>query len=248
MIKLESDERLDHLLGKSLKIIQSTNVFSFSLDAVLLAHFTYLPLQPSGLIVDLCAGNGVIPLFLSKRTKAHILGVEIQERLFDMARRSVCYNHLAEQIQMIHGDLRGIAGTIGFERYDVVTCNPPYFENIPDATKNANEHFTIARHEVACCLEDVVKSASQLLKQGGKFSIVHRPNRLMDLLTLMRQYRLEPKRLQFVYPKMKKEANMILLEAIKDGKPGLKILPPLVIYQDDDTYTPELDRMLNGRE
>ncbi len=242
---LKQDERLDHLLGESLKIIQSPSVFSFSLDAVLLANFTYLPLH-SGNIVDLCAGNGAIPLFLSKRTKANIIGVEIQERLFDMAARSIAYNQLTSQIRMIHADLNQACTLLGFEKYEVVTCNPPYFSNLPASEKNMNEHFTIARHEVKCTLEDVIRVSSQLLKQGGKLSLVHRPARLIELLLLMRQHRLEPKRLQFVYPKANKDANMILIDAIKDGKPGLKTLQPLIVYQDNNTYTIEMDKIING--
>ena len=248
---LKSGERLDDLYPSSadiaLQIIQSDEVFSFSLDAVLLAHFTYLPLRESGQVVDLCSGNGVVPLFLSQRTRAKLIGVEIQARLFDMAVRSVQHNQLNEQIEMIHGDLKGVASRVlGLERYDVVTCNPPYFVDVPASVKNAAEHFTIARHEVACTLEDVVRSASELLKQGGKFSIVHRPERLAELIVLMGQFRFEVKRLRFVHPKAHREANMVLLEAMKDGKPGVKVLPPLVVYEEDSRYTAELLQIMGA--
>ncbi len=244
-MKLREDERLDHLLGESLQIIQSPNVFSFSLDAVLLSRFAYLPIQ-KGVIVDLCSGNGVIPLFLSKRTSAKVIGVEIQERLYDMAVRSVAYNGLSDQIKMIHSDLNKIAPVIGFEKYDVVTCNPPYFPDIEASEKNRNEYFTIARHEVMCTLTDCVRVASQLLKQGGKLSLVHRPDRLIELFTLMKMARLEPKRVQFIYPKLGREANMVLVEATKDGKLGLKVLPPVIVYQDNDEYTVEMTQIING--
>ncbi|WP_201741307.1 tRNA1(Val) (adenine(37)-N6)-methyltransferase [Pradoshia eiseniae] len=242
---LKDDERLDYLLGEPLRIIQSPSVFSFSLDAVLLAKFVYVPIQ-KGNLVDLCAGNGVIPLLLSRRTKGHIHGVEIQERLHDMAERSVQYNNLSEQITMHHEDLNKILPVLGHDKYDVVTCNPPYFLTPAKEIQNDNEHYAIARHEIMCTLEDVVRVSSQLLKQGGKAAFVHRPGRLLDILTLMRKYRIEPKRLQFVYPKAGREANTILVEGIKGGSPDLKLLPPLVVYQDNNEYTDELKKMIDG--
>ncbi len=245
MVQLHNDERLDDLLASGLKIIQSPSVFAFSLDAVLLAHFTYIKIQ-KGITIDLCSGNGVIPLLLSKRTHGEIIGVEIQERLHNMAERSIVYNELSEQIQMVHGDLRKIISQIGLNKADVVTCNPPYFETITEEERNKNEHFAIARHEIYCTLEDVLFVGSQLLKQGGKFSLVHRPSRLLDIVTLMRKYRLEPKRLRFVYPKANKEANIILIEGIKDGRTALKVLPPLVVYNEEDEYTNEMSDILYG--
>ena len=245
MKMLKDDERLDYLLGEPLRIIQSPSVFSFSLDAVLLAKFVYVPIQ-KGNLVDLCAGNGVIPLLLSSRTKGHIHGVEIQERLHDMAVRSVQYNNLSEQITMHHEDLNKILPVLGHDKYDVVTCNPPYFLTPAKEIQNDNMHYAIARHEIMCTLEDVVRVSSQLLKQGGKAAFVHRPGRLLDILTLMRKYRIEPKRLQFVYPKAGREANTILVEGIKGGSPDLKLLPPLVVYKDNNEYTEELKEIIDG--
>lgn len=247
MIQLKADERLDYLLAENLRIIQSPSVFAFSLDAVLLARFAYLPIQ-KGKIVDLCSGNGVIPLLLSNRTKADLIGVEIQERLYDMAIRSVEYNELQKQIQMIHGDLKNMPPILGFNQYDVVTCNPPYFPLKSPDIINPNEHHAIARHEIYCTLEDVIRVSSQLLKQGGKAAFVHRPERLMDILSLMREFRLEPKRLRFVYPKLGKEANTILIEGIKNGNSGLKVLPPLFVYNEDNEYTPEVREILYGKK
>jgi tRNA1(Val) A37 N6-methylase TrmN6 len=244
---LKADERLDYLLAEDLRIIQSPSVFSFSLDAVLLANFSYVPFQ-RGKIVDLCSGNGIIPLLLSVRTKADITGVEIQERLLDMAERSIHYNQLDHKIKMVLGDVKEIKGLLDHSKYDVVTCNPPYFTTTPGNKKNTNEHYAIARHELLCTLEDVVKAASFVLKQGGKASFVHRPGRLMDLLSLMRKYRLEPKRLRFVYPKEGKEAHTILVEGIKDGKPDLKVLSPLYVYNDKNEYTKEVHEILYGKE
>lgn len=245
MLSLREDERLDYLLAENLRIIQSPNVFSFSLDAVLLARFVWVPIQ-KGKIVDLCSGNGVIPLFLSARTKGSITGVEIQGRLYDMAVRSIQYNKLADRLHMMHGDLKDAPKQLGYEKYDVVTCNPPYFPTLSREEININEHLAIARHEILCTLEDAVRSASQLVKQGGKVAFVHRPGRLIDMIELMRKYRLEPKRIQFVYPKAGKEANMLLIEAIKDGSPELKILEPIVVYDENNQYTPMMKEMLYG--
>ncbi|MGG1680117.1 tRNA1(Val) (adenine(37)-N6)-methyltransferase [Neobacillus sp. NRS-1170] len=245
MVILKEDERLDYLLAENLRIIQSPSVFAFSLDAVLLARFTYVPVQ-KGNLIDLCSGNGVIPLFLSARTKGKITGVEIQERLYDMAVRSIEYNELQDRLTMIHGDIKEMAKQLGFGKFDVVTCNPPYFTTPSKEEINPNEHLAIARHEILCTLEDAVKASSQLVRQGGKVAFVHRPGRLLDMITLMRSYRLEPKRIQFVYPKQGKEANTLLVEAIKDGSPDLKILPPLFVYNEKDEYTPEIREILYG--
>jgi len=242
---LKDDERLDYLLAEDLRIIQSPSVFSFSLDAVLLAKFTYVPFR-SGKIVDLCAGNGVIPLFLSARTKAQITAVELQERLVDMAERSIAYNNLNDQIKIMNDDVIGIAEKIGYEKYDLVTCNPPYFPAHEASDKNLLEHLAIARHEIYLTLDQAVKSASELLKQGGKTAFVHRPGRLLDIVTSMRAHRIEPKRIQFVYPKEGKEANTLLIEGTKDGKPDLKILPPLYVYDQEGNYTKEVRLLLYG--
>jgi tRNA1(Val) A37 N6-methylase TrmN6 len=247
MISLKEDERLDYLLAEDLRIIQSPSVFAFSLDAVLLARFAYVPIQ-KGNIIDLCTGNGVIPLLLSTRTKGTITGVEIQERLYDMAVRSIQYNQLEDRLHMIHGDLKDMPKQLGYGKFDVVTCNPPYFPTPSKDEINENEHLAIARHEIYCTLEDVIKTSSDLLRQGGKAAFVHRPGRLMDILTLMRKYRLEPKRLRLVYPKQGKEANTILVEGIKDGKPDLKILPPLFVYTNHNEYTKEVRHILYGEQ
>jgi tRNA1(Val) A37 N6-methylase TrmN6 len=245
MVDLIGDERLDYLLGEDLRIIQSPSVFSFSLDAVLLAKFVYVPIQ-KGNLLDLCSGNGVIPLFLSKRTKGTITGVEIQERLFNMAVRSITYNGLQNRLHMVHGDIKEMPSQLGYGKYDVITCNPPYFITPSGEEINENEYMAIARHEILCTLEDAISTASKLVKQGGKVAFVHRSGRLIDMITLMRKYRLEPKRVRFVYPKAGKEANTLLIEATKDASPDLKILPPLIVYQNDNEYTPEMSAILYG--
>ena len=242
---LKDDERLDYLLAEDLRIIQSPSVFSFSLDAVLLARFVQVP-KNKGHIIDLCSGNGVIPLFLSARTNAKITGVELQPRLHDMATRSIAYNNLAQQIDMQLGDVKDAPGTLGIEKYDVVTCNPPYFLAHELSEKNSSEHYAIARHELYLTLDEAIEATSRLLKQGGKAAFVHRPGRLLDIVSAMRANRLEPKRIRFVYPKRGKEANTLLIEAIKDGKPDLKILPPLYVYEENNEYTPEVRALLYG--
>ncbi|WP_337103190.1 tRNA1(Val) (adenine(37)-N6)-methyltransferase [Paenibacillus sp. YIM B09110] len=211
-----------------LKIIQSREVFSFSLDAVLLSRFANIPKR--GKIVDLCTGNGVIPMLLSTRTKAQIDAVEIQPRLADMARRSIEMNGLQEQIQVIEQDLRMYAKEAGNGVYDAVTVNPPYMP-VTAGDQNENEHYAIARHEIHCTLNDVMKASARLVRPGGKVAMVHRPSRLLDIVETMRKWKLEPKRVQFVHPHANAEANMILIEAMRDGKPDIKLLPPIMVYE-----------------
>jgi tRNA1(Val) A37 N6-methylase TrmN6 len=242
-ITLHPSERLDDLLTNDLKIIQSEEVFSFSMDAVLLARFCSVPAK--GSILDLCTGNGVIPLLLSTRTKAAITGVEIQHRLYDMAARNVQLNRLDQQIKMVHGDLREFHTTVGHGMYDAVTVNPPYLPAYA-GEQNINEHVAAARHEIYCSLEEVIAACSRLVKAGGKVSMVHRPGRLVDVLTIMRQYRLEPKRVRFVHPRLNQEANMVLVECLKDGKPDIRMLPPLIVYDSNHQYTPELMELYYG--
>ena len=244
---LQDDERLDHLLAEKMRIIQSPIVFSFSLDAVLLARFAQAPLG-MGKIVDLCAGNGAIPLFLSARTKAQITAVELQSRLADMATRSVQYNNLEDRIDIINGNVIGIAEKIGYGQYNLVTCNPPYFHANEATEKNLLESFAIARHEIHLTLDQAVQSASELLKQGGRAAFVHRPGRLLDIITSMRAHRIEPKRIRFVYPKEGKEANTLLIEGTKDGKPDLKVLPPLYVQDQEGNYTEEVRLLLYGED
>lgn len=246
MVQLHGDERVDYLLAdESMKIIQSPTAFSFSLDAVLLAHFAYVPIK-RGRILDLCSGNGVIPLLLSRRTQAEIIGVEIQERIANMAKRNIAMNDLQNRISIIQGDLKEMQTELGHSNFDAVTCNPPYFKTPARTEYNQNEFLTIARHEIYCTLDDVVKACKLHVRPGGKVSLVHRPGRLVDIVTTFRAHRLEPKRLQFVYPKKGREANMVLIEGIRDGKADLKLLPPLIIYQDDGKYTKEAEGIIYG--
>ncbi|CAM3656434.1 MULTISPECIES: tRNA1(Val) (adenine(37)-N6)-methyltransferase [Saccharibacillus] len=236
-IPLREGERVDDLLTQNLHIIQSPDVFSFSMDAVLLGRFASVPAR--GRVLDLCTGNGVIPLLLSTRTKAQIEGVEIQERLADMAERSVAMNGLQQRIAIHNADLKTFHQTAGHGMYDAVTVNPPYTA-LTGSDIKANLHEAIARHEIHCTLEDVVQACGRLVKQGGKVSMVHRPHRLADILTLMRQYKIEPKRVRFVHPRAGMEANMVLVEGLRDGKPEMRILPPLIVYNEEGVYGDEI--------
>lgn len=241
---LRANERVDDLLTHELKIIQSPDVFSFSMDAVLLARFCTVPSK--GRVVDFCSGNGVVPLLLSTRTKAPITGVEIQERLWEMAQRSVAMNGLTDQITMVRGDLREWAALPDHHgAFDLVTINPPYLP-ATGGQINKNAYVAIARHELFGTLEEMIAAASRVVRSGGKVAMVHRPSRLADILMLMRQYRLEPKRIRFVHPKAGAESNMFLVEAIRDGGPEVRLLPPLIVYNEHNHYCPELLEVYYG--
>ncbi|QWU16320.1 tRNA1(Val) A37 N6-methylase TrmN6 [Paenibacillus sophorae] len=236
-VPLLPSERVDDLLTHNLHIIQSDEVFSFSMDAVLLARFASVP--PRGRVLDLCTGNGVIPLLLTTRTAAVIEGIEIQPRLADMARRSVVMNALQEKITIYEGDLRTLHLAAGYGVYDVITVNPPYMP-LNGSDLKLNTHQAMARHEIGCTLEEVIQACVRLVRTGGKVSMVHRPQRLADIISLMRQYRLEPKSIRFVHPRAHLEANMVLIEAARDGKPEVRIQPPLIVYNEDNEYCPEI--------
>jgi len=241
---LRENERFDDLTSK-IKIIQSSEFFSFSMDAVLLAHFPSIPQK--GNIIDLCSGNGVIPLLISTKTKTMIYGVEIQDKIVDMASRSVMHNELSEQIQMIQGDLREMPLRMGKGKFELVTVNPPYLP-IVGQDHNIKEHVAIARHEIFTNLEEVIQVSEQLLKVDGRLAMVHRASRLVDIIALMREYRLEPKRIQFVHPNRQKEANMVLIESKKRGGKEIHVLPPLIVYGEDGKYTEEIYQIYYGDE
>lgn len=242
-VPMNEQERVDDLLTHDLHIIQSDEVFSFSMDAVLLARFA--PVPKYGKILDLCTGNGVIPLLLSTRTEAEIEGIEIQPRLADMARRSVEMNGLSHRIQIREGDLRELVKVTGHGVYDAITVNPPYMPVTTGEVK-LNAHQAIARHEIHCSLEDVAVAAMRLVRPGGKVSMVHKPQRLGEILTVLRQYRLEPKVIRFVHPRAGAEANMVLIEALRDGKPDVRVLPPLIVYNENGEYCEEIMNIYYG--
>ena len=244
---LKAGERIDQLFSTDVKIIQNREVFSYSIDSVLLSRFPEIPSR--GLIVDLCSGNGAVGLFASTRTKAPIIEVEIQERLADMAERSIHLNHLEDQVQMIHDDLKNLLNHVPRTGVDLILCNPPYFKVSETSKKNVSEYYLLARHEITTNLEEICDIARHALKSNGRLAMVHRPDRFLDIIDTMRQYNLAPKRIQFVYPKMGKDANMLLIEAIKDGSTdGLKILPPLFVHKENGEYTDDIFEIYYGKK
>lgn len=247
-VKLYENERVDSLLAEDLQIIQSADVFSFSLDAVLLADFVKPVNRPDRKAADLCAGNGAVGLFISKKFAGQIDQVEIQPRLADMNQRSLELNGLTDRIKVHNRDLKDAFSFLEKDSYDIVTCNPPYFKTLPQSKKNPNQYLALARHEIAVTLEDTVEITSGLLKTGGKAYYVHRPDRLIEILDTMQAHRLAPKRIKLIYPKQGRDANMVLIEAIKDGKSdGLKFLPPVITYTDQNEYTPTIKEILYGK-
>lgn len=243
---LKAGERIDQLFSTDVKIIQNKAVFSYSIDSVLLSRFPKIPSR--GLIVDLCSGNGAVGLFASTRTKAPIIEVELQERLANMAERSIQLNQLEKQVQMINDDLKNLLNHVPRSGVDLIMCNPPYFKVSERSKKNLSEHYLLARHEIATNLEEICEVARHALKSNGRLAMVHRPDRFLDIIDTMRQYNLAPKRIQFVYPKMGKDANMLLIEAIKDGSTyGLKILPPLFVHKENGDYTDDIFEIYYGK-
>lgn len=242
---LKKGERIDQLYAEDIQIIQSANVFSFSIDAVLLANFARIPKH--GKIIDLCAGNGAIGLFISRKTAAQIDQIELQPRLADMGARSIQLNHLVDQLTMHELDLKNTFTYFKADSTDLVVCNPPYFKELPTSKKNPNPHLAIARHEIHATLNDVVSVSAKLLKMNGRFAMVHRPDRFLEIVDCLRANRIAPKRIQFVYPKPGKEANTLLIEGIKDGKnEGLRFLAPLYTYDESGSYSAALQAMLYG--
>ncbi|MCH5267569.1 MAG: tRNA1(Val) (adenine(37)-N6)-methyltransferase [Lachnospiraceae bacterium] len=235
---LREGERLDDLQRDGLKIIQNPEKFCFGMDAVLLSSF--VEVKKGERVMDLCSGTGIIPLLLSAKTDAEqIDALEIQKEHVDMARRSVTWNHLENRIHIFEGDVKTVSTQFGKGIYNVVTVNPPYM-NDNHGLKNPELPMAIARHEVLCSLEDVIRESHHLLRPGGHFFMVHRPFRLAEILSVMRDYRLEPKRLRFVHPYIDKEPNMVLIEGVRDGKSMVKIAPPLIVYESVGKYTQEI--------
>ena len=235
---LREGERLDDLQCQGLQIIQHPGKFCFGMDAVLLSSFAAL--RNKDTVMDLCTGTGILPILLSAKTKAdHIDALGVQKESAEMARRSIILNELSNRITIYEGDVKTASDQFGKNCYDAVTVNPPYM-NQGHGLKNPNMPMAIARHEILCTLEDVIRESANLLKPKGRFYMVHRPFRLAEIFVIMNSYRLEPKRMQLVYPFADKEPNMVLIEGVKDGNPMLKITPPLIVYRPDGTYTDEL--------
>lgn len=237
-INLKEHERLDELHRNGYFIIQDPEKFCFGMDAVLLSGYTKVKQGEKAL--DLGTGTGIIPILLEAKTNGeHFTGLEIQKESADMARRSVAYNHLENKIDIVTGDIKGASKIFGAASFDVITTNPPYMTG-NHGLVNPDQPKAIARHEIFCSLEDVIREGSKLLKVNGRFYMVHRPFRLAEIMTMLVKYKLEPKRMQLVYPYIDKEPNMVLIEALKGGKSRITVEKPLIVYKEPGKYTDEI--------
>ena len=235
---IHADERLDDLQIKGYKIIQHPDKFCFGMDAVLLSGFATVNEGEKAL--DLGTGTGILPILLeAKYSGDHYTGLEIQAESVEMARRSVLYNDLQERIDIIEGDIKEASVIFGKASMDVVTSNPPYMTN-HHGLKNPNDAKAIARHELLCSLEDVVRESAAVLKPKGRCYFVHRPSRLVEIFEAMRKYRIEPKRMRLVYPYVDKEPNMVLVEGVRGGGAQLTVEPPLIVYDAPGKYTEQI--------
>ena len=219
-------------------ILQDPKRFCFGMDAVLLSGFAKA--KKGDLVMDFCTGTGIIPLLLSAKTEAaKIYGLEIQEESADMANRSVLLNGLSDRVEIKAGDFRDAVTMFGASSFDIVTCNPPYMKD-EHGIKNPSDAKKIARHEIYGSLEDLILTVAKILKQNGKFYMVHRPNRLVDVISCMRAAGIEPKRLQMVHPFQDREANMFLVEGVRGGKAELRMEKPIIVYKEVGVYTDEI--------
>lgn len=237
-IELKENEKIEDLQCKGLKIIQNKKWFCFGMDAVLLTN--YCDIKNKSTIVDLGTGTGIIPILLSgKKNYSKAYAIEIQEEVAEMAKRSVMLNDLQDKIEVLNIDLKDVLNYLQPNSFDVVISNPPY-KLTNSGIVNPSDKKAISRHEIMCSLEDVISKAASLLKQYGRFYMVHRPDRLADIMCLLRKYRLEPKQIRFVHPRAAEKPNMILIRASKNGNPELKFDPPLYIYDENGKYTKDV--------
>lgn len=237
-IVLKDNERLDDLHRNNYKIIQNPNNFCFGMDAVLLSDFSKVKEEEK--VLDLGTGTGVIPILLEAKSNGkHFTGLEIQSESVDMAKRSVDLNNLQDKINIIEGDIKEADKLFPLSSFNVITCNPPYM-NSGKGLLNKHSTKAIARHEIYCTLDDVITAASKLVKVGGRFYMVHRPHRLVEIITKLKDNKMEPKRIRFVHPYAGKEPNMVLIESVRHGKPMLKIEPPLIVYKSQKEYSDEI--------
>lgn len=240
-ISLKEGERIDDLQRSGYSIIQDPKRFCFGMDAVLLSSFANVKKGEKAL--DLGCGNGVIPILLEAKTQGEqFFGLEIQEESADLARRSVSLNHLENKIKIMTGDMKEAADIFGAASFHVVTMNPPYMTKFHGLV-NSGDAKAIARHEITCSLDEMLCQASKVLRDRGRFYMVHRPFRLAEILSLMVKHHLEPKRMRLVYPYIDKEPNMVLIEGLKGGNSRITVEPPLIVYDSPGVYTQELKKM-----
>ena len=245
-IKINVDESVDDLQLKGLNLIQKQQGFRFGVDAVLLSHFANI--KNKHRVIDLCTGTGIVPfLAYGKYEPKEVIGIEIQEDMVEMANRSSLLNNTTDIVKFVHGDLKDKALLDSLGKFDVLTVNPPYKLNNAGII-NPNDKLAIARHEVMCTLEDVIKAARTLLKDNGRMYMVHRPERLADIMVLMRKYKIEPKRVRMVHPNTKKAPNIVLIEGQRDGGSFLKWEESLYVYNDNGEYSDEINRIYGRSE
>lgn len=244
MIAKKDEVINDLVFYDNLKIVQNKNYFNFSLDSVLLPNFVEIKPNIKD-ILDLCTGNAPIPLILSTKTSAKIIGVEIQKEIYDLASKSVKINNI-NNIELLNMDVKQLPNIYNTDTFDLITCNPPYYKFLDTNRTNDNNIKSIARHEIYINLEEIIKISKVLLKNNASLCIVHRTERLIDIIDLMRKNNIEPKRIQLIYPKEASESNIVLVDGRKNGKPGLKILKPLIIHNNDGSYTDEVIKIFGG--
>ena len=239
-------ERINDLLDiNDLKIYQNDDWFKFSLESVLLPNFVTINPRCRK-ILDLCTGNAPIPLILSTKTKANIVGIEIQNDIYELAKKSVKINKLENQITLINDNLNNLKEYYNGDNFDIITINPPYFPNILLSKKNNDIHKTIARHEIATNLDEIVKISSFLLKNGGYFAMIHQTSRFFEVVEVLKKYNFSINKIQLIYPKENKESNLFMIEAIKSGKCGVKFLKPLYVHNLDGTYKDDILKMFKN--
>lgn len=245
-IELKEDEVIDDLEFKCLKIIQNKKWFKYGIDSVLLSDFSK-KMKKNSKVLDIGTGTGIISLLLSKKTDSNeIVGIEVQEEVADMAKRSVKLNNLEEKIKIINDNILNIENYFPNEYFDYIVTNPPYQKN-NTGLKSENEKKLISRHEVKCTLEDIINKSFKMLRDNGCIYMINRPDRLVDILYLMRKYKLEPKEIRFVHPKAKEKPSLVLIKGVKYSGEFLKILEPLIVYNDDGSYTDEILNIYNKK-